>query len=104
MSVTDLTIAERIACAICWLSREPAKTQGVKPVPLPKSGMPDIAWLRAALVERHGEACDWCDYPPAKLIDLCLVDEGTAAYRDFQRLPALAQRTLVVRALHDSAA
>jgi hypothetical protein len=82
----NLTVAEQIACAICWLSKQ--------------SGLPDIPVLRSAVSQRHGLSCDWCDYPPDYLLELARVNEDTPAARTFARLSPLAQRQLVDKALH----
>ncbi len=88
MSVTDLTIAERIACSICWLDRQ--------------SGLPDIHDLRLEVAQRHEAGCDWCEYPLPELLRLASLS-AAPGLADFARLPQLAQRTLVMKALRSAA-
>lgn len=88
MSTTTLTIAERIACSICWLARQ--------------KGLPDIHDLRVEVAQRHEGGCDWCDYPLPKLLDLANLDLAPGL-AEFSRLPQLSQRTLVMKAMRESA-
>lgn len=84
---TDLTVAEAIACAICWLYRW--------------RGPVRMDNLRPAISDRHGLTCDWCEFPPVKLLQLADLDFKTdPRVRTFERLPQLEQRRLVDRALH----
>lgn len=89
MNDTTLTIAERIACAICWLARQ--------------NGLPDIQDLRIEVSVRHPLACDWCDYPLPELLRMSSLD-GAPGIGEFGRLPGLAQRRLVLKALHGEVA
>ena len=109
MSVTSLTTAERIAAAICWLARQQAKTPGTTPAPIPRLGLPEVPGLRFEVHDRHGDYCDWCDYPLEKLVELCdlhetrdghRTEDSPADYDIFGRYPAKQQRDLVLKALH----
>lgn len=98
MNVTTLNTAERIAAAVCWLARQPAKGADSKPLP-GFLGLPNVPGLRFEVQDRHGVTCDWCDYPLAKLIELCDLD-GSPDIKIFERFPQATQRKLVLKALH----
>lgn len=96
MSVTTLNAEERIAVAICWLYRWRGSRHQVP------------AGITYAVTERHGLACDWCDFPMAKLIELCTIDEVTGNVppnlQMFKRFPKDTQREMVDAALHEHGA
>jgi hypothetical protein len=81
---TTLDIAERIACAICWLARQP--------------GLPEITDLRHEVSKRHANGCQWCEFPLSELIGWCSL-AAAPGVAEFGRLPASAQRRLVIRAM-----
>lgn len=93
MNSTELTAAERIACAICWLYR----WRGSRPTPVA---------VTYEVSERHGPVCDWCEYPPEKLLEWCgNVDlDPPFDVAIFKRFPASVQRDLVIKALHEHSA
>ena len=79
----SLDPASMVAASICWLARQ--------------KGLPEVAELRRAVVQRHPVACAWCDWETADLLRMVEDSWGNTpdAIARFRRLAPIEQRRLV---------
>ena len=80
------TPAVAVAASICWLARQ--------------KGLPTTGYeLKRAVVERHPDTCDWCDWPLDDLLRMVKeLDHDSLEVRRFSRESRDEQRRLVAEA------